>query len=90
MELMTGRSHKGLDLPLLSQGTMVAFARIEGGGCTRQFITGLSVNFIRSTSNISYEFDHSIRFLPVFDFTGLTRSPPGLRKIFLSNFNGMS
>ncbi len=90
MELMAGRPSKGLDLPPLSRDATVASARIEGGGSTRQFVVGLSINIIRSTSDISYETGRSIRVIPVFDCVGSTRSPPGLRKIFLNDFNGMS
>jgi hypothetical protein len=73
MELMIRRPTKGL--LSLSQDATVASVRIEGGG-TRQFVVGLSINFIRSTSDISYEIDRSIRFLPAFDCADSTRSPP--------------
>jgi hypothetical protein len=76
MELMTGRSHKGLDLPPLYRDATVASVRIEGGGGTRQLVAGLPINFIRSTGDVSYGTDRSIHFFPAFDCTCLTRSPP--------------
>ena len=90
MELMIRRPGKGLDLLPLFRGTTVASLRIEESCSKHRFVAGLSLYVIHSVSDISYETGRSIRFLPAFYCAGSTRNPPGLRKIFINNLNGMN
>jgi hypothetical protein len=76
MELMTGRLHKGLDLPPPSRDVTVASVRGDSGGSTGRLTAKLSLYFIQSVSDISYGMGHSIVFFPAFDCASLTRSPP--------------